>query len=394
MKILHVIDYYMPGMGYQENLLPKWNSFQNNDVNIITGDRYQPIPDYDKSWGKVLGDRICGTGRTKENGVQIIRLEVSFEIKGKPWFKNLRYEIEKCNPDVIIIHGTTSFNFYRVPFISKRLKLPCMADNHMVFHVIQKNLINKIFIRIHRLLVKKIYSKLIYKFIGVTKETCEYLVNYEKVPKNKVYHLPLGVDETIFNSNYHSDIIKKDNSSKIVMQTGKLSEDKKPQWLADAVIKNLINSLNVECLFVGGGSEKIRKYIEKIFLENGYASKLKFVEFVNASKLPDFYRKADICVYPDGTSLSALEAAACGCAVIMADYDASIDKVKNGIGLVYKTGDIDDLSEKIDLLVKDNDYREQIILSSINSIRNNYSYSQISKQLINLCKESIKNINK
>lgn len=392
MKILHVIDYYMPGMGYQENLLPKWNSFQNNDVKIITGDRYQPIPDYDKSWGKVLGDRICGSGSSIENRVEIIRLEVSFEIKGKPWFKNLRHEIEKCKPDVIIVHGTTSFNFYRVPLISKRLNLPCIADNHMVFHIIQRNLINKIFIKVHRLLIKMIYAKLIYKFIGVTKETCEYLVNYEKVPKDKVYYLPLGVDETIFNSNYKSDVNKKSNSPIIVMQTGKLSQDKKPQWLAMAVIKNLSNSLNVECLFVGGGSEKIRKYIEKIFLVGGYNNKLKFVEFVQANKLPDFYRRADICVYPDGTSLSALEAAACGCAVIMADYDASIDRANNGIGVVYKTGDIDDLSEKIDLLVKNNEYREQVILSSINSIRNNFSYSQISKQFVNLCRESIRNI--
>ena len=392
MKILHVIDYYMPGMGYQENLLPKWNAFQNNDVKIITGDRYQPIPDYDKSWGKVLGNRICGSGSTIENGVEIIRLEVSFEIKGKPWFKNLRYAIEKCKPDVIIVHGTTSFNFYRVPFISKKLNLPCIADNHMVFHIIQKNLINRIFIKIHRLLINAVYSRLIYKFIGVTKETCEYLVNYEKIPKDKVYLLPLGVDETIFNSNYESDVNKENNSPIIVMQTGKLSQDKKPQWLAKAVVKNLTNSLNVECLFVGGGSEKIKKYIEKIFFESGYANKLKFVEFVQANKLPDFYRRADICVYPDGTSLSALEAAACGCAVIMADYDASIDRAQNGIGIVYKAGDIDDLSKKIDLLVKNNEYREQVILSSINSIRDNFSYSQISKQLISLCRESIRNI--
>ena len=63
MKIIHIIDYYMPGMGYQENFLPKWNALQNNEVYIITGDRYQPIPDYDKSWGKVLGNRICGVGK-------------------------------------------------------------------------------------------------------------------------------------------------------------------------------------------------------------------------------------------------------------------------------------------------------------------------------------------
>ena len=60
--------------------------------------------------------------------------------------------------------------------------------------------------------------------------------------------------------------------------------------------------------------------------------------------------------YGDGSPgrtgcLAGPESAACGCAVIMADYDASIDRAQNGIGIVYKAGDIDDLSKKIDLRI-------------------------------------------
>lgn len=393
MKILHVVDYYMPGMGYQENFLPKWNAKQNNEVYLITGDRYQPIADYDKSWGKLLGNRICGEGRFIENGVSFIRLPVLFELKGRPWIKNIKKQIISIQPDIIIIHGTTSFNFYRVPIIARKLNIPCLADNHMVFHVIKKSLINNILILTHRFLIKHLYTNLVFKFIGVTKETCEYLIKYEKISRNKIFYLPLGIDTSLFNENIKKIENLNEDNQIIVMQTGKLSEDKKPQWLAEAVIKLLSNSIDVKCIFVGGGSKKIRKYIQELFIKNKFEDKLEFIDFVKVDELPALYNRADICVYPDGTSLSAIEAAACGSAVIMADYDASVDKAKSGLGIVYKTGNISDLANKIQSLVIDEQFRLKLISSSLKSVQKNYSYDEISKKLISLCNDSLKELN-
>ena len=393
MKILHIADYYMPGMGYQENFLPKWNAAQNNEVYLITGDRYYPIPDYDNSWGKVLGNRICGVGKFIENNVNFIRLPVLFEIKERPWLKNLKKQILAIKPDVIMIHGTSSFNFYRVPLIAKKLNIPCLADNHMVFHVIRKNLINSILIFIHRILIKYFYINLVHKFIGVTKETCEYLIKYEKIPKEKVFLLPLGIDDTLFNTNNPKNYNLSPNDPIIVMQTGKLSEDKKPQWLAEAVIKLLSNSINIKCLFVGGGSDKIRRYIEELFIKNEVRSRLEFIDFVKVEDLPKLYSQADICVYPNGTSLSALEAAACGSAVIMADYDVGIDRANDGLGITYETGNITDLSIKIKNLSTDEKFRKKIISTSLDSINKDYSYENISKKLLNLCNDSLKKLN-
>ena len=197
LKILHVVDYLMPGMGYQENFLPKWNAKQQHKVTIITGDRYQPIDDYEKSWGKVLGPRFCRSGVFVEDGIKVIRLKVSFEIKKRPWFKNLSSTITKNLPDVILVHGTTNFNFYRVGLIAKKLKIPCLADNHMVFHAIQKAFYLT-YINIHRVVLKVFYEKIFYKFIGVTNETCDYLKKYEHVKNKNITLLPLGVDDSIF----------------------------------------------------------------------------------------------------------------------------------------------------------------------------------------------------
>ena len=54
-RIVHVVDYLMPTLGYQEFLLPKWNAKFDHEVFIVTGDRFYPVPDYDQTWGKLLG---------------------------------------------------------------------------------------------------------------------------------------------------------------------------------------------------------------------------------------------------------------------------------------------------------------------------------------------------
>ena len=54
MKILHIVDYLMPNMGYQEFILPKFNA-NNNEVIILTGNAYYPIPNYNQTWKKFLG---------------------------------------------------------------------------------------------------------------------------------------------------------------------------------------------------------------------------------------------------------------------------------------------------------------------------------------------------
>ena len=58
MKIVHIVDYLMPTMGYQEFILPKFNAFdKRNSVYIITGNKYYPVPNYDSTWKKFLGNR-------------------------------------------------------------------------------------------------------------------------------------------------------------------------------------------------------------------------------------------------------------------------------------------------------------------------------------------------
>ena len=193
MKILHIVDYLMPQMGYQEFLLPKWNKIHKQDTYIITSNKYYPVPNYEQTWKKFLGNRERKQGWFNIEGVKVLKKKINFEISSRPWMSNLEEEVLKISPDVIMVHGTTSFSALRIALLCKYNNIPCLFDNHMVFSVVKKNFLAKIFYFFVKKLLSKIISNASYKVIGVTNETCKYLEQYEGYNKKKyfIYHLVL-----------------------------------------------------------------------------------------------------------------------------------------------------------------------------------------------------------
>jgi len=387
MRIVHVVDYLMPSMGYQEFLLPKWNVIQGHDVHIVTSDRYYPVANYIQTWGKTLGERVIGTSHSIIEGVSVHRISSTFEIKARPWIANLSKVIKSIDPDIIMVHGTGSFSAYRSVKFARSHKKPILLDNHMIIDVVQRGVLQSIYYYLHSRILSKYIANYAYKIIGVTEETCKYLEMFEHVPTNKIYLLPLCVDTKIFNPQALVQI-RKDQPIQIV-QSGKLNDDKKPQWLALAVLELIKRGFNVQLTFIGNGDPEIKELIRNQFKKSGFYNHLSFKDIMPLPDLAQVFRSSHFTIFPEGTSLSALEAAACGSVVIMADHPASKARVENGLGLVYKRGDIEDLVTCISSCIQDSKKYVEIQKRSMNSIRNNYTYEAISNQFIALCEDAI-----
>ena len=56
-----------------------------------------------------------------------------------------RENIKICKPDIIMVHGTTSFSTIRSFMLSKKLKIPIVFDNHMVLSVVRKDKLGELF---------------------------------------------------------------------------------------------------------------------------------------------------------------------------------------------------------------------------------------------------------
>lgn len=126
---------------------------------------------------------------------------------------------------------------------------------------------------------------------------------------------------------------------------GRLSKEKDPLTFAKAAQK-----LKIRAIFVGDGdcaSEIIREYPEAVI-----------TGWVDLGKMQQYLREATAIVFSsrwyETQGLVVLEAAANGVPAIVADNTAATDFIIDGeTGLIFKTGDVADLTAKIKLLMQD-----------------------------------------
>lgn len=393
-SITHVVDYLMPTMGYQEFLLPKWNARHGHNVHIVTSDRYFPVPNYEQTWGKFLGPRHCGYGAVEIEGVTVHRLPCSWEWKGRLWMKGLESRLNSLASDVVFCHGSSSPSSFRVARFGHRSKVPVLMDNHMVFSVQNNSAIGRAYYWGLRLSTRRAMLNGVNLFLGVAQECCDFLEREQGVPPAQIQCLPLGVDTDLF----HPDEVARDvmrvahripTDATVIMQTGKLLPDKGPHLLAEAMAPILQENPDIWLVFVGAGSAEYEERIWQPLIAAGVAARTQIIPFVPVSQLARIYNMADICVYPEATSLSALEAAACGVAVIMTDLPASQWRANQGIGVCYRTADINDLRATIDRCIQSSDFRLEIGQRGHKAVVSHFSYEAIASQSETLMYEAI-----
>lgn len=399
----------MPNMGYQEYLLPKWNARHGHEVHVVASDRYTPVPHYEDTFGRLLGPRHCGPGVQRMDGMTLHRLPCSWERGCRPWLKGLTHVVAELSPDVLFFHGTASPNAFRIARFAKGHRIPLVMDNHMCFSVKRRGLSGRLFYVALRIATRHILAPACYRLLGVAQECCDFLRLEQSVPAEKVECLPLGLD---------TDLFKPDDASrqrlrgehgipsgaKVVMQTGKLTPKKAPHWLSKAMARIMANDPSVWLLFVGSGAKEYMNEVRAPLLQKGVAARgrhesplrgrLRFIPFVPASELAGLYNMADVCVYAGAASLSCLEAAGCGKAVIMTDLPASRWRADLGVGTCYKTGDVEDLARKIEHVLRDDAYRQQLGERGRAAGLRHFSYDAIARKSEELMYQAIEALEK
>jgi glycosyltransferase involved in cell wall biosynthesis len=124
--------------------------------------------------------------------------------------------------------------------------------------------------------------------------------------------------------------------------------------LAKAFVKVASVNPDVNLILLGGGSQGAR--IRQILMNGGVMERVHFGGQVGQRDLPRWYHMADIYISPshvDGSSVSLLEALACGMPSIVSDIAGNREWVEEGVnGWLFRDGDVDNLAEKILLAIK------------------------------------------
>jgi glycosyltransferase involved in cell wall biosynthesis len=213
------------------------------------------------------------------------------------------------------------------------------------------------------------------------------------VAENKLRFAPYAVDNKRFDRDFKKLSPRKNDLRKaldipldktVILFSGKYIEKKRPMDLL-AAFQQCKNRDGAYLIFMGEG--ELRPVMER-FIEKNNLQNIKLTGFVNQSKVAEYYAAADLFVMcsQEGETwgLSTNEAMNFHLPLLLSDLTgSSADLVKAGEnGYVFKTGEVDDLAEKLELLLSQapEKLREMGRVSA--KIINGYSYQQIIDSII------------
>lgn len=133
--------------------------------------------------------------------------------------------------------------------------------------------------------------------------------------------------------------------------------------IARAFNKALQKDDTIRLILFGKGSEEQK--VRTILNEAESAGKVFYGGFANLEDLPDIYRSADVYLsasHSDGSSVSLMEALACGKPALVSDIPSNQEWIVPGdAGWLFKDGDANDLAEKMLSCAEITDIRDFLV---------------------------------
>ena len=144
--------------------------------------------------------------------------------------------------------------------------------------------------------------------------------------------------------------------------TGKMSELKNPILLAQAIERLRAEGRPFRGLFIGEGAQ--RPQVE-------HCAGSVVLDFMEFSRLGEFYRASDIGVWLTNESTSMLDAAGCGLPLVISDriYQDHV----TGNGLAYRMNDLESLVETLRRL-EDRAVRATLGAAGARKMRQSFSW--------------------
>jgi glycosyltransferase involved in cell wall biosynthesis len=174
---------------------------------------------------------------------------------------------------------------------------------------------------------------------------CETVANmaYELgMPKERTIIFPWGVDLAHYSPDGPSKIRKSLGweDEIVLLSTRTMEAIYGVETIAEAFINLARKVKNVRLLLLGEGS--LKEKIESRLHHVGLRENVQFAGQVGYENLPEYYRAADLYVsgsYVDGSSISLLEAMACGLPALVSDIPGNLEWVTPGLnGFIFRVG--------------------------------------------------------
>ena len=201
--------------------------------------------------------------------------------------------------------------------------------------------------------------------------------------KDRLSVVPYGVDHLIYCRIEMPELkpkLRLDNYT--IGYVGRLVNEKGVMDLLGAVSKL---KRKVNFLLVGDGELRHKITIEGRRL--GISEQIRIVDTIPSFQVPEYLNCMDCLVLPSRTTRKwkeqfgrvLIEAMACEVPVIGSD-SGEIPNVIGDCGLIFREGDVDDLSSKLELLINDYDLRVELARKGRQRVLNNFTQEKVAKE--------------
>lgn len=240
---------------------------------------------------------------------------------------------------VDLIEGTNFLTHLACSVVAKSLKVPSVAWYPDVWLgswiklTGPSGIFGEILERINLILGARAY-------IAISKATAQKL---EKFTDKKIYTIPCGVDLEEFKTK-----VKKSPTPTIIC-ISRLVSYKRIMDLLFAFALILKKGIKANLLIIGQGPQE--KELNKVCQMLKIERKVRFTHNLTRDDLINKIKSSTVFCLPsevEGFGISVIEAAASGVPYVISDIDVFKEVTKNGQGgLIFRLGDIKDLSSKI-----------------------------------------------
>src|SRR5579862_9092201 len=368
-------------MGYIVNMLPRYLARQGLEVHYVTMD----MPHYFFS-----NPRESPYANFKQVTVMSPRQEETYEgfrlqclkhrkVAGHPRFIGLRDKLAAIRPDVVQSFLSIGWVALDAAMLKPRLDYKLFTAAHTTASVFP--LANRDSGWLDPARVKNFLSRWISgRFVSTRSEKCyaatsdcaDVAIRFFGVQAEKVDVAPLGVDTDLLSPISTPEQQQKRASVRerlgvqpneiLYIYTGQFTEAKNPLLLARAVESMRARGAEARALFLGDGQQRAA------LMAHGSSIVLPFLPH---RELVDYYRAADVGVWPTQESTSMLDAAACGLPIVVNDTLRAVERIQ-GNGLQYRLNDVGDLERVLTTLL---DARQRDVLGSLGATRMEREFS-------------------
>ena len=220
------------------------------------------------------------------------------------------------------------------------------------------------------------------KIIAISNYTKKDILRYFNIDSEKIKVIYEGAPQEVFNSS-NDDILKKHNISKpYLLYVGNAYPHKNLERLIVAFDRLNKNGMQ---LVLAGRLDYFYKKIQKRF--SGFKN-IVFTDFILDKDLPILYQNASLYIFPslcEGFGLPPLEAMSYQVPVVCSKATC-LPEILGQAAIYFNPEDIEDMKEKIKLVLEDKELQEKLKLEGNKRIKK-YSWIKMAKEVLEVYKK-------